>query len=102
LGVGEGVHFQPGNGDTDMGLRGARRQGTLTPALSRREREIGREGKRPHTNAGEDAVLAAAELCKHGAGARFVARFAEDEAVAFGNRIGGDDYCWGLGAGGLG
>ena len=42
-------------------------------------------------------MFAAAELGEHRAGVGFVARFAEDEAVAFGNGVGGEDDAWGRG-----
>jgi hypothetical protein len=44
-------------------------------------------------------VFAAAELFQHRAGIGFVARFAEDEAIGFGNGVGGEDDRRGLGAG---
>jgi hypothetical protein len=86
------------------------RQGTLTPTLSQRERGKNapillrreRETERPEADAGEHAVLSAAELLQHGAGVGFVARFAEDESVAFGDSVGGKYDGRGLEAGGWG
>ena len=85
--VGERIHPQPGDGDADE-------RRTFTPAPLRRETEI----KWPQADAGEDAVFAAAELREHRPGIGFVARFAEDEAVAFGDGVGGEDDA---GAGGV-
>jgi hypothetical protein len=47
-------------------------------------------------DAGENSVVAGAEPGEHGAGIIIAARFAEDEAVALGNGIGGNDDGWGL------
>jgi hypothetical protein len=49
---------------------------------------------RPKAEASEHAVFASAELGQHRAGLGFVARFAEDEAVAFGDGVGGENDRW--------
>jgi hypothetical protein len=68
------IHLQFGDGDAD-------KRGVVALLLYRVEQA--------HTS--EDSVFAAAKLGEHGAGIGFVARFAEDEAIALGDGVGGED-----------